>query len=99
MTEIQIDDYVLATKYHDGDPGDAWAVGFYAGSRGDRHLVVDSNGMQLRHSGYRRIGRITAEYGAWLLSAAQILESSPPATVNLWGMLGRRATPEESNDD
>lgn len=81
-------DYVLATKYNDGDPGDNWAVGFYDREEGGRHFVVDGEGKQIRYSGYRRAGRITSEYGNWLLgTAAKILEQSPPGTVNLWTMM------------
>jgi hypothetical protein len=85
-------DYVLATKFNDGDPGDNWAVGFYDREENGRHFVVDSTGSQLRHSGFRRAGRITTEYGNWLLGvAAKILEQSPPGTVNLWTMATDRA--------
>jgi hypothetical protein len=84
---VALGDYVLATKWGDGDPGDPWAVGFYAGQSGDRHLVNDSTGASIRANGYRRVGRVTREVGAWLLSAAKELELSPPGAVNLWSML------------
>jgi len=52
-------DYVLATKYLDGDPGDAWAVGYYDGNFDHygtiRHLVKDDKGCNLRNSGFRRL--------------------------------------------
>lgn len=86
--DIQQGDYVLATKWSDGDPGDNWGVGFYDRSdeRG-RHYVKDGNGQQIRANGYRRVGKITLEVGRRLLSAADVLEASPPGTVNLWTML------------
>jgi hypothetical protein len=85
-------EYVLATKWNDGDPGDAWAVGFYDCERDGRHFVKDGNGNNIRAGGYRRVARITAEYGNWLLGmAAPILEKSPPGTVSLWGMGTPRA--------
>lgn len=95
----EMGDYVLATKYSDGDPGDPWALGFYAGELGvgndreqikvaPRHLVNDSNGSSIRPGGYRRVARIRKDVGAWLLNvAAKQLELSPPGTVNLWTML------------
>lgn len=84
----EINDYVLATKFHDGDPGDAWAVGYYAGMEGSRHMVKDSAGKQMRLNGYWRVGKIRTDVGTWLLSdAAKPLENSPPGTVNLWTML------------
>ena len=90
-TEPKIGDYVLATKWNDGDPGDHWAVGFYESYVNDRYRVVDNDGKQIRAGGFRRIGLIDADTGAWLLSAADALEKSPPGSVNMWSML--------SNDD
>ena len=84
-------EYVLATKWSDGDPGDHWGVGFYDRFENGRHYVVDSAGQQIRGNGFRRVGRITADVGRWLLSAAKSLEASPPGTVNLWTMLTERA--------
>jgi hypothetical protein len=94
-----VGDYVLATKYSDGDPGDPWALGFYAGEmdmgndRNDikvaaRYLVNNSAGQSIRPNGYRRVARIRQDVGAWLLNvAAKQLEQSPAGTVNLWTML------------
>jgi hypothetical protein len=94
-----VGDYVLATKYSDGDPGDAWALGFYAGeldmgnAHSDikvppRYMVKDGAGKNIRGNGYRRVARIRKDVGAWLLNvAAKQLEQSPPGTVNLWTML------------
>lgn len=94
-----IGDYVLATKYSDGDPGDPWALGFYAGELNmgndreqikvaPRYLVNNSSGQSIRPNGYRRVARIRKDVGAWLLDvAAKQLEQSPPGTVNLWTML------------
>lgn len=95
----KIGDYVLATKYDDGDPGDPWALGFYAGERymgtypnnmkvARRYLLNDSDGKSIRHAGFRRVARIRKDVGTWLLNvAAKQLEASPPGTVNLWTML------------
>jgi hypothetical protein len=92
-------DYVLATKWSDGDPGDPWALGFYAGELdmgndrnqikvAPRHLVNNSAGKSIRPNGYRRVARVRKDVGAWLLNvAAKQLEQSPPGTVNLWTML------------
>jgi hypothetical protein len=83
-----VGDYVLATKYTDGDPGDAWALGFYDGVRGGRHYVKDSQGRQIRGNGYRRVAAIRPDVGRWLMEvAAPHLERCPPGTVNLWAML------------
>lgn len=91
MTELAVGDYVLATKYDDGDPGDPWALGWYHGERGGRHFVKDNAGNQIRPGGFRRVARVRKDVGRWLLEvAAQHLELAPPGTVNLWTML----TPE-----
>jgi hypothetical protein len=88
MDDIEKGAYVLATKYDDGDPGDAWAVGFYIGWEGDRHLVGDEHGKSYRANGYRRVrAGLRLEVGKWLLECAEALERSPPGTVNLWDML------------
>lgn len=91
-------DYVLATKFNDGDPGAHWGVGYYDREENGRHYIVDGDGKQLRANGFRRVGHITPEYGRWLLSAAQTLEASPPGAVDLWGMMGIRAKPDSTND-
>ncbi|MDD4436466.1 MAG: hypothetical protein PHS04_00310 [Tissierellia bacterium] len=84
----EIGDYCLATKYSDGDPGDHWGLGFYDGEHDGRHYIKDSNGKQIRANGFRRVGKVSAEVGHWLLNtAAKPLEASPPGTVNLWTML------------
>ena len=97
----EIGDYVLATKWEDGDPGDPWAVGIYHGPsphNPDRHYVGDEETDTFYRNGYRRVGRITEEYGRFLLSISEDLErKSPPGSVNLWTMMGDRATPQTSD--
>lgn len=81
-------DYVLATKYSDGDPGDNFCVGYYdreitVGSE-IRHLVVDNHGDQLRHNGFRRVARISSKRGTWILKNLPLVESSH---FNVWHWL------------
>lgn len=78
---LVIGDYVLATKYSDGDPQDQWAVGFYAGVTAQhydppRFDVVDSKGKQFRGNGFRRVERIAPERGAWILKHTRDIELS-----------------------
>ena len=88
MFELHHGDYVLATKYEDGDPCDQWAVGFYAGMRCvGRHLVVDNDGNQMRVGGFRRCEPITGEMGAWLLRVVPPMEKGCPPGVNIWGFI------------
>lgn len=64
-------DYVLATKYADGDPGDSFCVGFYDGYYDNgterRHLVVDSEGKQFRRNGHRRVEKLSHKRGVWIV--------------------------------
>lgn len=72
-------DYVLATKYHDGDPGDHWAIGFYAGTTSHeqkRFLVKDHAGQLFRANGFRRIAKISKARGEWMLRNAALIEQS-----------------------
>ena len=73
---MNIGDYVLATKYCDGDPQDHWCVGFYAGFKNERHIVVDSNGDSFRYSGFRRAAKISARVGSELLAHVKFIERS-----------------------
>ena len=78
---LVVGDYVLATKYNDGDPQDHWCVGFYAGTAAKhydppRYDVVDANGKRFRGNGFRRVEKITHERGAWMLEHAQDIEQS-----------------------
>lgn len=84
-TDIMPGDYVLATKWSDGDPGDHWGVGFYdrTDARG-RHYVKDRDGNQIRGNGFRRVGKISPTLGFLLLHAGKSLEALPPGSVNLW---------------
>ena len=79
MSELlEAGDYVLATKWRDGDPGDQWAVGFFTGmlpkASGDRYMVADAEGKQFRGNGFRRVKKISAERGRWLLEHKQDIE-------------------------
>lgn len=78
----KLGDYVLATKYSDGDPGDHWAIGFYAGLTNPekydppRYDVVDSNGSQFRGNGFRRVRKISKERADWMLKHASEISTS-----------------------
>ncbi len=88
-------DYVLATKFHDGDAADPWAIGFYAGKDKDRHFVKDSEGKQIRLNGFRRVQKISDELGNWLYANRVDLErmasQTTPDIFNLWMIAEIRA--------
>lgn len=72
-------DYVVATKYRDGDPGDQFCIGFYDGSYDHcgietRHLVVDSEGKQFRPNGFRRVAKVSARRGTWMVQHLSLIE-------------------------
>lgn len=86
-------DYVLATKYSDGDPQDHWCVGFYDGPTwNDRHVVVDGEGMPFRANGFRRVKRISAERGEWMLAHAKDIDQSM-RSVWFWARCPMRPVP------
>jgi hypothetical protein len=72
---VNIGDYVLATKYEDGDPGDQWAVGWFTGmlpkgsmedTKHWRFMVADQNGNQYRGNGFRRCEPISHDEGVYI---------------------------------
>lgn len=63
-----VGDYVLATKYEDGDPGDHWVVGYLlASTMRDRYDVGDAEGHSFRANGFRRVEPIAEMEGLALL--------------------------------
>lgn len=65
---LKVGDYVLATKYSDGDPGDHFCIGFFVGMTWDgRYDIADNNGKLFRGNGFRRVKKISRERGAWLV--------------------------------
>lgn len=63
-------DYILATKYKDGDPCDHFYVGFFNGysdHEPKRFMVVDNEGNNQRGNGFRRAEKITSEEGRKLI--------------------------------
>lgn len=65
-------DYVLATKYADGDPGDQFVIGFYDAPMTmydpPRHNIVDKDGKPFRGNGFRRVAKISHDRGVWLVN-------------------------------
>ncbi len=73
-----VGDYVLATKYVDGDPGDQFCVGFFYGwnnTSGEiRYFVIDEHGNQFRRNGFRRVAKIGMERGNWIVRNISFIE-------------------------
>lgn len=69
-----IGDYVLATKYSDGDPCDHFCVGFISCvTHHGRYLVVDNEGQNQRENGFRKVGKITREEGSVLVALMPLI--------------------------
>jgi hypothetical protein len=92
----QVGDYVLGTKYNDGDPGDPWAVGIYAGMKGDRHVVTHRDGTPIYRAGFRRVGVITPEQGRYLLSVKTSIERGGKS---VWDIVATPPRPQASAED
>ena len=87
---IENGDYVLATKYRDGDPREHWCVGMFAGEitayaengGPPRYKIVDGDGIQFRHNGFRRVKSISAELGDFMIRNKELIESGG---LSVWG--------------
>jgi hypothetical protein len=84
-------DYVLATKYRDGDPMDHFCVGFFRGMLVDcynkttsRYLVEDGNGQLFRANGFQRCERIQRRTGDILVSAFPFIVDKPGRSLWYW---------------
>ena len=80
MRAPEVGDYVAASQYHDGDPGDHFCVGVLSEIRDHygeaRYVVIDGAGVPFRANGFRRARRITRERGAWLVERFAEIERS-----------------------
>ena len=95
----ELGDYVLATKYDDGDPQDHWAIGYFDGITSPhynppRYNVVNSDGEQFRGNGFRRVEKIDPVIGAWLLEHAEQIQQSGKSVWD-WA-IASTATPDPS---
>lgn len=79
-TSLKIGDYVLGTKFNDAHAQDHFAIGFYGGitdrSGVIRHRVTDEHGVDFRLNGFRRVEKVNAETGNWLVRRASWLEKN-----------------------
>lgn len=85
--ELRHGDYVLATKYDDGDPRDQFAIGWYGGTlpeRPDRHMVFDDEGKPFRWNGFRRCERVSVRVGNALVRAAPVIGDKQGYSVWYW---------------
>lgn len=80
--KVKIGDYVLATKWSDGDPGDHFAVGFFKEyTWHNRYMVVDIDGIPFRGNGFRRVEKISEKIGKIICDNLDIIEKG---AVSVW---------------
>lgn len=81
---IKQGDYVLATKYSDGDPKDPWGVGFFDEFDCERFYVMDSQGVWLRYGGFRRCEAISKDLGKYICDH---IEDIQQGSISLWDVI------------
>ena len=74
-------DYVIATKYSDGDPCDHFAVGIFEGKVDGRYFVSGNDGQMFRNNGFRKVKKITPAVGALIVENIPLIERSG---VSVW---------------
>lgn len=82
LEQLKVGDYVLGTKYADGDPRDGWAVGYvvaFSPNHSYESVVIgDGRGNVIgRANGFRRAKRIKGECGEWMARNASKFENLP----------------------
>ena len=77
MNKIKKGDYVIGTKYSDGDPMDQFAIGLFSGMTWHgRFNIVDNDGNLFRGNGFRRVKKISGKVGRELVKQIPFIESS-----------------------
>lgn len=78
-------DYVVATKYNDGDPMDPHCVGFFDEmTPWGKFRVVDSKGTQYYFGGFKKCERITAKTGAILCQLFKVVSDQRGNSIWYW---------------
>jgi len=77
MKNFKKGDYVIATKYEDGDPKDHFAVGFFDSMTWhNRYNIVTSEGELFRGNGFRKAKKISQEIGTKIIANFKDIEQS-----------------------
>jgi len=91
MEELKKGDYVIATKYEDGDPKDHFAVGFFDSMTWHgRYNIVNDAGELFRHNGFRKVKKISQELGAKIVSHIKDIEQSDRSVWDWVSEFGER---------
>ena len=80
MRKVDVDDYVLASKWSDGDPNDPWAIGFVdktlPPTSSPRYTLKDADGNPMKFGIFGRAERISEASGYILVVARNIVMQS-----------------------
>ena len=91
MSDLKEGDYVLATKWSDGDSRDHWCCGFYQGMTGhenQRYDIADSDGNLFRNNGFRRCEKIHPAIGKYLVDNSHHISA---IKILLWEYIASEA--------
>ena len=86
---MKIGQYVMASKYKDGDPYDGFAVGIFNGmlekcTCEKRYMVINNSGENFRRNGFRRCQPITHDEGVYICDNEELIRSASPKSVWAW---------------
>lgn len=82
--KLKIGDYVLGTRWGDGDPHDPFGVGFLAEDKpapSGKYQVVDAKGNPIGR--FTRIAKISPECGNWIVLHLKDIEQG---SRSLWSI-------------
>jgi len=81
-------DYVVATKYSDGDSKDHFVVGWFRDmTHHNRYNIVDDDGKLFRHNGFRKAKIISKEIGIKIVQEIPFIENSDKSVWNFVNQL------------
>lgn len=84
MSKLTKGDYVVATKYSDGDPQDQFCIGIFEGMEHDRFIVLDDDNKRFRASGFRRARKVRQDVGGKLVDIIPEISDKPGRSIWSW---------------
>lgn len=81
---MKVGQYVLVSKWSDGNSKDPWGVGFYKSTENERHFIADNDGNLIRVNGFRRMKKISANEGEYFINNGVDIEISG---MSIWKIL------------
>lgn len=78
---LSVGDYVLVTKFSDGDPKDPFYIGFFAGMDDNRYIISDPACPGISFRRWWRCDRISKRVGDVLCKHIKVIEE---ASASVW---------------